>query len=243
MTEIKPIDGLPFWKKTKLLGIIKEKTVGDARKTSELIKEELEKNNPDKEKINQLTKKLEKGKEWQEEPLKEPILLLMRAGSADTEVFEDVPVGQFKIKRTDGKEGLILLDEAKIQKFKWGNKSVRGWIAFENNATPYPDEPKHDSYKIVRMMMDFLRNREQLMAKVWDARSNFVFTVGLVLAAILVAVIVIPPYLGIKLIGDDPPKNSVILNTDGLTTEQIAQIYQIKAGIEAKQAIDKNVKT
>lgn len=79
-----------------------------------------------------------------EEPvdeLQEYVLVLMK-DNGHTEFLEGVQPGEFLIKsQGTGREKSIMLSAKHLQTFNYNKQYFKGWVAHENNASPYPQEP------------------------------------------------------------------------------------------------------
>jgi len=92
-----------------------------------------------------------------------PIVMLMKTNN-QVEVYQKVNAGRLKFRGTDGKEKIIILSTSKIMSFPWGKDVLKGWICFENEATPYPHEPIHDATAVSDVIAEALSNKKDLEA-------------------------------------------------------------------------------
>lgn len=107
-----------------------------------------------------------KGKDITE--AKQPLLWLIRTNH-DIDVFEGVPDGLFRIKqkkkdkdRPEEEMKGIILSNSKLLNMRYGDKNIKMWIAFENEAVSYPTDVTHDSSLMVRIYEKIMINLRSL---------------------------------------------------------------------------------
>lgn len=252
----KPIENtgfMPFHKIKKILPIGKKTKIGTPKRPTDNIKEYLNQLNgnqtidetdwtPIKKQLENIN---EKGNEWQEEPPKEPILILIRSGTNKGEIYENMKAGNLKIKRTDKKDALIKLNQNKLISFEWGANIIRGWICHEDDTIPYPHEPEFDSAMVVDQYETALLNKKDYKAQQIKAYEGLAWAIGgtILLGAILIFWLL--PMVGINIL--EQPKNTTttdtntttqpttnnnteIINISNLTPEQQQKIKEITGG-------------
>lgn len=69
----------------------------------------------------------------------EPVLFLMKENGY-TDVLENVKTGEFIISTPKGEKSIWLTPD-KLTTIKIGDRYYRGWIAYEDCMTPYPEDP------------------------------------------------------------------------------------------------------
>jgi len=94
--------------------------------------------------------------------LNEPLLFLMKENGY-MEILENVRAGEFIINSPSG-EKCIMLTPDKITTLKYGNEYYKTWVAYENCATPYPENPLHTS--------EMFRKITQKLAMNWRDRDE-----------------------------------------------------------------------
>ena len=94
--------------------------------------------------------------------LRQPLLLLIKEGG-EIEIHQNVPSGEFHIVNEDtNEEKMILLTNSKLLSLEYGGKSYTTWVAYENEATPYPTNVKHDSGTLVQFAAKIANELEDL---------------------------------------------------------------------------------
>lgn len=117
--------------------------------------------------------------------IEQPMLLLMRT-NGDIDTFPGVPDGLFKMVK-DKKIGSekesetkgILLSNNKLHNWKYAGENVKVWVAYEDEATPYPVNVQHDSSMLVKFYEKILLNSKLLntddkMIPGWVEKALFV---------------------------------------------------------------------
>lgn len=62
-----------------------------------------------------------------------------------TDLIEGVQAGEFYMKSADGlQEKSILLTPNKLTTINYNKQYFKGWIAHEDNMSPYPEDPLHN---------------------------------------------------------------------------------------------------
>lgn len=125
--------------------------------------------------------------------LKEPILVLIKEDMT-VEIKEGVTSGILSLKKGNKEEAIVTLSEKNLLAFKWGKASIRGWIAYIGEATPYPSEIKHDSERIAKII-DILRMNYKRLEKRNIGRYEEVGKFVLLLIGLAIAAFVLTPIL------------------------------------------------
>ncbi len=74
--------------------------------------------------------------------LQEPLLEIIKENGY-SETIEGVKAGDFLIQTAKG-EKTINLTPDKLIAWKYGDRYYKKWYAYENNMTPYPEDPVHN---------------------------------------------------------------------------------------------------
>lgn len=83
-------------------------------------------------------------KQEEVQKLKEFVLLLMK-NNGHSDFIEGIQAGEFYLKSVDGKqEKSIMLSPKKLTTFNYNGQYFKGWVAHEDNMSPYPEEPLHN---------------------------------------------------------------------------------------------------
>lgn len=127
-------------------------------------------------------------KDQKKADLIEPVLFLMRADRT-VDVYEDVSQGDMEVTigSKKGETGLIHLAPDKLHSIRWGKTELRAWIAYENEAVPYPQEVLHDSVqleKIVRGITLTFKEYRDKREDVGDMWQKIIIGVALLLAVL-----------------------------------------------------------
>ena len=107
--------------------------------------------------------KLGFGKKQQVPPekIKQPILLLMREnGHMDT--IEGITEGLFRFRDKDKKTKAITITPNKAFGWAYGGQIIKTYIAYENEAFPYPTDITHDSTTMLRIIERIMMNYKGL---------------------------------------------------------------------------------
>lgn len=118
--------------------------------------------------------------------LQEPILFLMKE-SGYTDIIEGVKSGEFIISTPKGEKSIWLTPD-KLTTITYGKDFYRGWIAYENMMTPYPEDPIYSSELQRRIIQKVAINyRDVNEAKTLEARTKmWLWIIGaIVIAAVL----------------------------------------------------------
>lgn len=128
------------------------------------------------------------------EDLAEPVLLLMR-DNGFTDVIENIKAGEFIMKSEIGEKSVILTPD-KLTTLRYGNQYIKGWIAYENSATPYPENPLHTGEMLRKITMKLAMNwRDRDEAKLFEGKGKmWMFIIG----AIAIAIVLIASSQGAK---------------------------------------------
>ena len=121
--------------------------------------------------------------------LRQPLLLLIRE-SGDIEIHENVPSGEFHILNEDtNTDKMIILTNSKLLSLDYGKRSYTTWVAYENEATPYPVNVKHDSGTLVQLVAKVSNELEDLnRPENLKAKYNFIIMMVVIgLIALLLA--------------------------------------------------------
>lgn len=117
----------------------------------------------------------------------EPILMLMKENGY-TDTVHNVKAGEFIISTPKGEKSIWLMPD-KMQAIRMGDKYYRGWIAYENCMTPYPEDPIYSSELQRRIVQKIAINyRDINEAAIMTARTKMWLWIigGVVIAAILI---------------------------------------------------------
>lgn len=118
--------------------------------------------------------------------LEEPILELMRVVGY-TDIIENVRPGEFIIQEGE-KQKSIMLSPNKMTTFRYGEQYVKGWVAHEDCATPYPEDPIHTGEMMRKIVMKLAMNwRDRDEAKLLEGRGKMwlLIIAGLAIAIVL----------------------------------------------------------
>lgn len=120
----------------------------------------------------------------------EPILILMRESGED-DILEGVSEGKLSIKKKDGKDRLIYIDNAKMRSLNYGGESLKYYIGKESEATLYPLDTVHDSRSLLVYVKKIIFDRQELES------TGFKFD-PLVITFVVLAVIAIVGYFAFR---------------------------------------------
>ena len=151
---------------------------------------------------------------------KEPILLLIK-DNLNVEIYEEATAGTLVLNEnqtSDKRQRLITLDRSKMMGFRWGDETVRGWIAYEKEAVAYPVQVLHDS-RIIKQIIDvLLNNRKDLDEKKLKAWGDLWMQIVLGIVILAIVFLWILPMFGINILGVDRTTTQVVTDTNTLRT-------------------------
>lgn len=165
--------------------------------------------------------------------LKEPILFLIK-DNGYTEILEGVTTGEFDIMEK-GKLGggeakkCVYLTPDKLTTFRYGSQYYKGWVAYENEAFPYPHDPIRDAEmfrKVTQKLSMNWRDREE--AKAWEGKGKFILIAAL--ALIMVVSVLSNPQIASQvgaLLAEEAPKavaNATVAIANNTTTPPMAVV-------------------
>lgn len=107
------------------------------------------------------------------EELHEFVLLLMK-NNGHSDFIEGVQAGEFYLKSADGKqEKSILLTPNKLTTFNYNKQYFKGWVAHEDNMSPYPQDPVHNGEMFRKTTQKIAMNyRDANEAKYLQAKTK-----------------------------------------------------------------------
>lgn len=244
--EFKKIKGLPLVL-TRKLPFFKQKRFAKEINWRKELEKELDKETPDKKRLQQINKKLKEEKETENLPIKSPYLELIRADGSK-EWFEGVKAGMLEITGTDEKTRYIYLDKGKLitEEIKNANgRTVQGWVAYENDHATYPHNIFMDSKAVFQNYEEVMKNRKDVEAERINARSNMLYIIaGAIILLFILAFIAVPAITG-QTIGEMLPQSNAekeqqtyckICTSDlgALTPEEIQIIKQFRIDTQPK---------
>ena len=105
--------------------------------------------------------------------LKEYVLLLMK-NNGHTDFIEGVTAGEFLLQNAHSKEEkTIVLTPNKLTTINYNNQYFKGWIAHEDNVSPYPQEPLHNAEMYRKTVQKLAMNyRDANEAKYLEAKAK-----------------------------------------------------------------------
>jgi hypothetical protein len=120
--------------------------------------------------------------------LQEPLLFLMKENGY-TEIIEGAKAGEMIIATPRGEKAIMLTPD-KITTLKYGGDYYKAWIAYENSATPYPEDPLHTAEMYKKTTQKLAMNWKDVDsdAPLWEAKTKFYLWI---IAAIVIALILI----------------------------------------------------
>lgn len=121
------------------------------------------------------------------EELAEPLLFLMR-NDGYMDVIEGVQPGTFTLGDGDVEKSIQLTPE-KQTSLRYGDNYYKCWVAHEDCATPFPQDPIHlaeQFHKIVQKLRMNWRDRDE--ATLWKAKGGFWFKVLIGLGLLIVLI-------------------------------------------------------
>lgn len=138
--------------------------------------------------------------------LQEPLLLIMKENGY-TDIIEGVKAGDFKIQ-TQKTMKTINLSPEKLQTLKYGEQYYKCWIAYENCATPYPENPIHTA--------EMYQKTTQKLSMNWrDRDDTTIITAKTKMWLYIIAAVII----GLVLLFSTPVGKQII---DGIGKEAVA---------------------
>lgn len=149
-----------------------------------------------------------------EEELQEFVLLLMK-NNGHTDLIQGVKAGEFFIKSADGKqEKSIMLTPNKLTTINYNKQYFKGWIAHEDNMSPYPQDPLHNAEMFRKATQKLAMNyRDANDVAYLDAkRKMWMYIIGGILLGIYVLYIV-GKNAGWFAGGDDVAVTQAVVNT------------------------------
>lgn len=126
------------------------------------------------------------------EELKEFVLVLMK-NNGHSDFIEGVQAGEFYMKSADGKqEKSILLTPNKLTTFNYNGQYFKGWIAHEDNMSPYPQDPVHNGEMFRKTTQKIAMNyRDANEAKYLEARTKmWLYIIGGIILGLYVLYII-----------------------------------------------------
>lgn len=127
------------------------------------------------------------GKKESIKALDEPILFLMKENGY-TDILEGVKTGEFIISTPKGEKSIWLTPD-KLTTIKYADDYFRGWIAYENCMTPYPEDPLYSSELARKITQKIAINyRDINEAAVWTAKTKMWLYI---IAAVAIALILL----------------------------------------------------
>lgn len=123
---------------------------------------------------------------FEDKPLKEPVLFLLKS-DWNIRIYEKVEPGALEITKDDKDKTkvTILLPPSKLLSWNYGNDSVRGWFASEQEAVAYPTDILHDSQELQKIIEQLKLNYKNYRAQTLTAYSKLLWTIILGIAIIL----------------------------------------------------------
>lgn len=129
------------------------------------------------------------GDEYFEKSLKEPLLLLIKENGY-IEVIEDVRAGEFVIVMKEGGEKSVMLTPKQILTLKYGKQYFKAWIAYENCATAYPEDPIYSAEqfrKITQKLAMNWKDRDEQAENMLAKGKMWMYIIGgLAIAVVLI---------------------------------------------------------
>lgn len=117
---------------------------------------------------------------------KEPVLFLLRQTN-DIDFYENATSGKFEFIHTDGTDRDLILTRAKIFKFSFLDKEVRGYICHEDFPFPLPEDPLI-SAELHQIAVDkTLHDVKKWKAEEYEARGSMFWKIGGAIAIIILA--------------------------------------------------------
>lgn len=210
---------------------------------------ELEKDEPDLEKVKEYAEKIKKGEIEEYRPLKTPILQMIRSDGSK-EWFEGVKSGTLEITRSDEKTAYIDLRKDKILTDtirNYDDTTVQGWVVYENDQNPLPGNNYMDSHAYFSNLEEIMANKKDVQTERLKQWGNIMWTAGFVFIGILLVLFLVVPWATGKdvftMLNEAGQKNTGNnnnqLNNYGLTPEEIQMINEIRAQ-RAMNQTDKN---
>lgn len=204
----------------------------------EELYKELEKEEPDLEKVKQHAEHIKKGEIEEYRPLKTPILEMIRSDGSK-EWYEGVKAGTLEITRSDEKTAYIDLRKDKILTDTLRNYDdtiVQGWVCYENDQNPLPANSYMDSHAYFSNLEEIMANKKDIQTERLKQWNNIAWTIGIVIVLLLViSFMVIPYFTGRDLLtmineagGNDKTNNQGGTIQTALTPEEIQIINQIR---------------
>lgn len=115
----------------------------------------------------------------------EPVLFLMKENGY-TEVLENVKTGEFIISTPKGEKSIWLTPD-RMTTIKVGENYYRGWIAYENCMTPYPEDPIYSSELQRKIIQKVAINYQNLNeAAIITARTKmWLWIIGIIVISLV----------------------------------------------------------
>lgn len=126
--------------------------------------------------------------------LKEPICMLMRHGG-DVEIIDGATSGIMTVTGSDEVEKSIYLDPVKLRRIPCADGDIMGWIADEDSATCFPQEPIYDSEQMNKLFSKLLTNFKQFDSDMGKGGDTNIFKYVMALIILIAALLGLWPQI------------------------------------------------
>jgi hypothetical protein len=170
------------------------------------------------ERINNLMLKQKKFLRIQQSivPFKEPVMFFERR-SGDVEFYENVTVGNFEFKHSDGTRRFLLLTPSKQKRFGYGKWKFKGYFCHEDFPLPLPQDPLITTEQMNIFAEKSMNDIKEWQTKAIKAKTDMIWKIALGIA------LVIGAYALYNVLSPKAPPVQEIQNTVPLINKTIIQ--------------------